>query len=113
MATRKKTVATPRTGMLQRTLVGTDPATSQAHSVLVDAVTRMEQQLPSRAVAVVDLAAGATTINHGLGRRPRGASVTPTVADATFAWAMTSANEKQAVITCVGTTQPGATVELY
>lgn len=74
---------------------------------------RSADQLRDRAMLVVDLVVGATTIVHQLGRKPTGATVTPTVANATWAWALTLSTKTQAVITCVGVAQPGATVEVF
>jgi hypothetical protein len=53
-------------------------------------------------------------INHGLGRKPVGATVTPTVADATWAWSLKAgATSSQMTLTCVGVAQPGAAVEAF
>lgn len=74
---------------------------------------RAADQLRDRDVVVANLTIGDTTLNHGLGRKPRGISVSPTVANATWAFALKSSTPTQIVITCVGTTQPNATVEIY
>lgn len=88
-------------------------AISRLISDVATAHRDLADRVRERSTVTVTLAAGATVINHGLGRRPQGASVTPTVADAAFAWALTSANDKQATITTVGATQPDAPVEFY
>lgn len=85
----------------------------QAQRQVIDAVQRSADQLRDRASMTMDLAVGANVVNHGLGRAPRGASVSPTVADATWAWALTAADDKQATITCVGVAQPGAAIEVW
>jgi hypothetical protein len=69
-----------------------------------------QQQFSS--VVDVDLVVGANRINHNLGRRPGHVSVMPTTADATFAWAVTSTDDRQIVITVVGVAQTGASVEI-
>lgn len=66
-----------------------------------------------RSVRVVDLIVGANRINHGLGRKAQGATVAPTVADATFAWSFAPDGDRVAIITVVGVAQPGATVECF
>jgi len=81
---------------------------------LATAVGVLEHGRKSRdVIAPVNLAVGANVLNHGLGRRPLGANVSPTVADASFAAAMTSANDKQVTITVIGIAQSNAAVELY
>jgi hypothetical protein len=66
-----------------------------------------------RNAITVDLIIGDNRINHGLGVIPRGCGITPTVADASFAWAITARDDRQAIITVVGIAQPGATAEFY
>lgn len=61
---------------------------------------------------VITLNVGANKVNHGLGRKAQGVRITPTVADATWAWALTLADDKQVTITCVGVAQPNAFVEV-
>jgi hypothetical protein len=39
--------------------------------------------------------------------------VTPTVADATWAWAMTAADAKQVTITTIGVPQTNAVIEVF
>jgi hypothetical protein len=86
----------------------------------IDAAQRLTQQLADkqqaaqrRSSVTVDLVVGDNTVTHRLGTRPRGAHLTPTVADASFAWALKSRDERQAVITVVGVDQPGAELEFY
>jgi hypothetical protein len=78
---------------------------------LADASQRAADQLHDRNGVFVSLIVGANTITHGLGRKPRGVAVTPTVADASWAYALTRADAKQATVTCVGVAQPNAYVE--
>lgn len=78
---------------------------------LSDATQRAADQIRDRNGLYVSLAVGVNVINHGLGRKPRGAQVTPTVANATWAYALTSADTKQATLTCIGVAQPNAYVE--
>jgi hypothetical protein len=80
---------------------------------VIQSAQRAADQLRDRTVVVADLVVGDTTLNHGLGRKPRGATVTPTVANAAWAWALKSATRSQMTLTCVGVAQPGATVEAF
>lgn len=77
------------------------------------ALSRLEMRVKDRAYVVTDLAVGVNRINHGLGKVPVGASVTPTTADATWAWAVTDKSATQIEITTVGVAQTGATVEVF
>ena len=61
----------------------------------------------------VDLVVGTNRILHLLGRTPKGCNITPTVADATFAWCLASKDDNVATITVVGVDQPGVWVEFY
>lgn len=89
----------------------TPAATERMLETLVESAQRAEQ-LP-RASQVFDLEVGANRVIHNLGRKPIGVAVTPTVADATFAWALTSADERIAIITTVGIDQPKATLDFF
>lgn len=96
-------VVSPRTGEV----------TAQGMRQLADTVQRTADQISDRAVLAVDLIVGANVLDHELGRVPAGATVSPTVADATWAWAVTSRDDRQLTITCVGVAQPSASVEVY
>lgn len=105
----------PRRPATRAQLVSNDVADA-ATSRALDAVGRSVAQLEGqgrRWSGTADLSIGANRVNHGLGRVPRGAVVSPTVADATFAWAMTSADEKQVVLSVIGAAQPGAGIEVF
>ena len=106
----KKPAKTPvgATSLTQRL---EDPAVSRVISELTASVNALPQT--NRYHAVVDLAVGANRVAHGLGRIPAGAIVTPTVADATWAWALTSKDARTVVITTIGVAQDAATVELF
>lgn len=80
---------------------------------VIQGAQRAADQLHDRVMLTVDLKVGANVINHGLGRKPTGATVTPMVADATWAWALTASSSSQMTITCIGVAQPGATVEAF
>lgn len=96
------------------TLMTADPASVSRHlSDLATAQQATEKRIAGRNQVTVTLPVGATRINHGLGRKALGCNVTPTVADATWAWAMTAADDKQVTITTVGIAQPNARVEIY
>ena len=70
------------------------------------------QNRPSRSRVTADLVVGANTITHNLGRQAQHVTVMPTVADATFAWAVTSMTDKQITLTVVGIAQNNASVEI-
>lgn len=112
MAGRK---ATPPRAVSRISIAGVaDAATDRALRQLADAVDQL-QSVPAGQSFVHDLAIGANVIPHGLGRNPRGVSVTPTMADASFAWALDRSAphfDRQVVITVVGVAQPGALVEV-
>lgn len=81
--------------------------------MIMQSAQRAADQLHDRTFIIFDLVVGDNVINHGLGRKPSGANVTPTVANTGWAWALTSATSSQMTLTCVGIAQPGATVEAY
>jgi len=111
-----KMVARPksRQQLQTGTLVNNDPAaTSRQLSDLTTAVDRLEVRTVDRTQLTVDLVAGTNTVNHGLGRKVRGMTLTPTVADVTFAWALTGSDEKQATISVLNVAQPRCPVEFY
>lgn len=80
---------------------------------LAAAVRALEARLQDRKSSVVDLAVGVNRINHGLGRIPVGANVTPSTADATWAWAVTDRSAAQIEITTVGVAQTAAILEVF
>lgn len=82
-------------------------------SKLATALLELQGRTQDRRILTLDLAVGANRINHRLGRVPSGVNITPTTADATWAWALTSKNARQLVITTVGVAQAGATVEIF
>lgn len=66
-----------------------------------------------RSVRVVDLVVGENRIVTNLGRRAQGVTLSPTVADATFAWSCAIDGDTSVVITVVGSAQPSCPVEIY
>ena len=86
---------------------------SRAISEMAAAQVRTEARIGDRAALVVDLLVGSNTIPHRLGRPPLGLSVTPTIADASFAWAMTETTSATVTIVVVGVAQPSAAVEVW
>lgn len=68
---------------------------------------------PPRSQFVVDLAVGVNRMATNLGRRAIGCTVTPTVADPSFAWSFEAVGDRQADITVLGVAQPGAAVEFF
>ena len=93
--------------------VAGDEASPFAQRQIAETLQRTADQLRDRSVVTFDLKVGANVLTHGLGRKPQGANVSPTVADATFAWALSAGDLRQATITCIGVPQPGAAVEFY
>lgn len=114
MAANKLTRPAPRPQLHTGTLVDGDPV--KIGRLIADVGAAQQQQAATvapRVVLTVSLMVGTNRVNHGLGRRARGATVTPTVADATFAWAFATDNATQAIITVVGVPQPNATIEVF
>lgn len=91
-------------------LMDADPQKISRHLAEVAAAI---PEVKDRTSQKVDLVVGDNLINHGLGRPALGATVTPSVADATFAWAMTATDRLTATITVVGVPQTGARVEVF
>lgn len=103
-----------RQQLVTGTLGDADPTTiSRLVGEIADAHEDLAARHQPRDQQVADLVVGANVLNHGLGRRPLGCNVTPTVADATFAWAMTARDERTVTITAIGVPQPKATVEVF
>lgn len=95
-----------------------DAKTQHALRELGDEVARLGQlNALDRQVVTVDLVVGTNKVNHGLGRRVRGYTLTPTVADATFAHALVIAGnsqpDRQVWISVIGVNQPGAVLEVW
>lgn len=104
----------PRQQLVTGSLIdGSPSAVSRLISDVSAAHQELAKKIAVRTVVVADLVVGANRISHGLGRPSRGATVSPTVADASFAFAHAPDGDLVAVITVVGVGQPGATVELY
>lgn len=92
-----------------------DPQVKRA----LDAIrSTVESLLTTRTRVVVefDLVVGTNKVRHGLGRAVAGYTITPTVADATFAHCLNRNNprpELEVWIDVVGVAQPGAIVEAF
>jgi len=96
------------------TLIDADPAKVSRHlSELGAGLDALAARIKDRDHATVTLPVGSTRVPHGLGRKAIGCSVTPTTADATWAWAMTAADDKTVTVTTVGVTQTNAIVEVW
>jgi len=91
--------------------VPTWESASRANDAITAQLGALSQH--ERNILVVDLVVGANRINHGLSAAARGATLTPTVADASFAWSFAASGDKQVVITVVGVNQPKAIVEVF
>ena len=89
------------------------PTVGRAIGDTTDAVRQVSNRLKDRTDLTVSLAIGDNRIAHGLGRKPRGYTITPSVADATFAHALKAADDKVLTITVVGAAQPNAVVEVF
>jgi hypothetical protein len=94
-----------------------DPPTNRALETLAERLRVLEGRTPVRVTLRVDLALGINKINHGLGRKVVGASVTPTEASAGFAWCVLFDDnpqpERQVWIEVLGIPQTGAAVEVW
>jgi hypothetical protein len=77
------------------------------------AAQRAADQLRDRVVLTRDLVVGDTIITHGLGRTPTGCNITPTVASASWAWALKTKSPTQLTITTIGVNQPGVVIEVF
>lgn len=69
-----------------------------------------------RAVVAYDLIVGTNRVPHSLGRDARGYTITPSVADATFAHAIDLTNprpDREIWISVVGVAQPRAQIEVF
>lgn len=89
-----------------------DPTTSRALDELRSAIQALQTR-PVAAPIVQDLVVGSNVVEHSLGRAPRFVSVMPTVADASFAWAVPRTYPhptRQVVIDVIGVAQPGASI---
>lgn len=114
MPATKPSRPTPRAALISRNVDGKDDADiPRAMDDHAAAIGRIEGRLRDRAVVTATLAVGANRINHGLGKKPTGCTVTPTTANATWAWAMTDASATQIEITTVGISQTNAVVEVF
>ena len=93
----------------------TDPPTQRALDQLAEAIQRL-QSSRAREQRTVDLVVGTNVVRHGLGRPVLGYTLTPTVADATFAHAIDASNPRpdgEVWITVIGVAQPGARLEVW
>lgn len=82
----------------------------------VEQAVQLVQAARSRVTVTTDLAVGTNRIRHGLGRAALGYTVTPTVADASFAHAIDVSNprpELEVWITVAGAAQPAARIEVF
>jgi hypothetical protein len=93
-------------------IVGHEADTPDGIERAIGELVRLTAQPQARARVDADLVVGANRITHNLGRTPQHVTLTPTAADATFAWCVTSRDERQMVITVVGIAQPGASLEV-
>ena len=91
--------------------VGTPAATERMVAQLSEQVERQER--PYRSSVTVNLVVGTNRVVHGLGRVPKGATLTPSEANLNFAWGITSADERIAVIAVVGSDMPRVVMEFY
>lgn len=96
------------------TLIDADPSKVSRHlSELAAGLDAATARIKDRDHTTVTLPVGATRVPHGLGRKAIGCSVTPTTADASWAWAMTAADDKTVTVTTIGVAQANAVVEVW
>jgi hypothetical protein len=93
------------------TPISGDPIISRHLSELGDAQEQQQGRLGDRKQVTASLVVGSNRVNHGLGRPARTCHVTPSVADASFSYALTSSDSRTATITVVGVAQPSCAVE--
>lgn len=114
MSAQKPTRPRQRPQLSTGTLMTADPqSVGRALGDLATAQRAQDARVADRVRVTADLVVGDNRVAHGLGRPAIGATVTPTTADASFAWALTGGDSRQAVIAVVGVPQPRATVELF
>lgn len=89
-----------------------DSTTQRVLDVVVGAVQDLQVERKHQSV-VADLVVGANRIPTNLGRRARGMSLAPTVADATFAWSFSIDNDNEVIVTVIGAAQPACPMEIY
>jgi len=89
-----------------------DSVTQRALDVVVGAVQDLQTE-GKRATVVADLVIGENRITTNLGRRARGMALTPTVADAMFAWSFAIDNDTEVIVTVIGEAQPACPMEIY
>lgn len=93
------------------TPIAGDPIISRHLSELGDAQEAQQGRLVDRNQVDASLVVGDNRVNHGLGRPAKTCHVTPSVADATFGYALKSSDTRTAVVTVVGVAQANCTVE--
>lgn len=92
-----------------------DPQAARAFEETSVAIQRL-QRARSREAMVVDLVVGTNKLQHSLGRAALGYTLTPMVADATFAHAIDTSNPRpdlEVWVTVIGVAQAGARVEVW
>lgn len=113
MAARRTTP--PRAAVALSTPPVDDRKVSRALAQIDQAVQEL-QAAPARDVLTFDLVVGSNHVRHSLGRAVKGYSLTPTVADATFAHALDTSNsrpDREVWISVIGAAQPGARIEVF
>jgi hypothetical protein len=89
-----------------------DRATATALGSIGRAVQGLQVQR-ARALVTFDLVVGTNRVPHGLGRAAVGYTITPTVADASFAHCLEEATDLEVWINVIGAAQPGAKIEVF
>lgn len=89
-----------------------DSTTQRVLDVVVTAVQDLQTERKRQPI-VVDLVVGDNRVATNLGRRAQGMSLTPTVADAMFAWSFSIDNDTEVIVTVIGTAQPACPIEVY
>ena len=105
-------VQRPKRVALHDQMVDRTSGDEQANARVIDELQRLLVPTAARSRVTVDLVVGDNRVTHNLGRKPQHVSLMPTVADATFAWAVTEMDDRQLVVTVVGVAQSNASLEV-
>ena len=103
-----------RPGVVPTTIVG-DSEEARQLGDLARSAQRLELRAQSRSTVRATLFVGRNSIVHNLGRVPSGFTVSPTVASAAFAAAISrdGTDARLIAIDVIGIAQPDATIEVY
>lgn len=109
MGARRPVAPRTRPGVIDHTVTDRD-GISRLVGQLVEASQRRDAD---RSRIVVDLVTGTNRVVHGLSSRPFGCVLTPSSADASFAWSFATDGDSIAEIGVVGVDQPACHLEFF